>query len=82
MIGLALYRAGLCQRCGYPKLLHAPKYHFGIEVERCPIGASLDRFDRIQGEADEKVREAQKNNPGAPRAMDGRLVSVRLKPPG
>lgn len=81
MLGLSLYRAGLCHGCGYPKILHHPRYHFDIELERCPIKAALDRFDRIQGEADEKVREAQKNNPAAPQAKDGRQVSVRLKPP-
>lgn len=80
MLGLALYRAGICSGCGYPRTLHDPKYHFAVEVERCPIKSAHDRFDRIQGAADEKVREAQKDNPSMPRPSDGRLVSVRMKP--
>lgn len=81
MLGLALYRRDLCAGCGYPKVLHEPRYHFAVEVERCPIKSALDRFDRIQGDQDEKVREAQKNNPSGPQPKDGRLVSVRMAPP-
>lgn len=81
LLGLALYRRDLCPGCGYPKTLHAPKHHFAVEVERCQIKSALDRFDRIQGDQDEKVRERQKDNPSMPQPKDGRMVSVRLAPP-
>lgn len=81
MLGLTLYRRDLCSACGYPNKLHDRRYHFGVEVDRCTIKAALDRFDRIQGDQDEKVRERQKDNPSAPQPKDGRMVSVRLKPP-
>jgi hypothetical protein len=55
MLGLQAYRDDLCRECGFPTMLHAPKYRFALEVNTCKIRATQDRYDRMLRAADEKV---------------------------
>lgn len=83
MLALSHYRADICPDCGYPKVFHDPRYRFAIDVDVCPVKAALDKFARIQGEADEQVRkQGGENRPAAtPDPADGRRTLVRLEPP-
>lgn len=81
MLALDLYRKDLCQQCGFPTVLHDPRYHFAVEFENCPIRAALDRFNRMQSAVDEEARKHIGDNHSAALPSDGRQVTTRMKPP-
>lgn len=83
MLALTRYRESICPDCGYPKVFHDPRYRFSIDVDVCPVKAALDKFGRIQGEADEQVRKqgGDKRPAATPDPADGRRTLVRLVPP-
>lgn len=82
MLGLALFEKGV-HACGFHLDLTTDREnHFAIEESECLVCASLEKFDRIRGEADQKAMAQMggDNAPAAaPRPSDGRITSVRPK---
>lgn len=83
MAGLAIFEKGI-HACGYHlSLTSDPANHFKVEQSECLLCANLARFDRVQGEADQReLRQIGGDSApaGAPRSSDGRVTSVRPKP--
>jgi hypothetical protein len=83
MAGLAIYKRGV-HSCGFHLSLTKDRAnHFAIEEDECLVCASMERFDRIRGEADRKVLDRMGGDK-APAALgrpsDGRVTFVKQKP--
>lgn len=83
MLGLTLYRRGVCE-CGFHESLTADKRnHFGFEDKVCPVCQGVARAARMQTATDEKIVEAMGKDP-APRMVrptDGRRTFVKMLSP-
>jgi hypothetical protein len=83
MRGLAAYERGICD-CGFHESLTGDKAnHFTFGTRTCPVCAGWDRYKRILGAQDEKMRAPLGENPPANRVdpADGRRDFPRLQTP-
>lgn len=81
LLALAQYENGL-HVCGFHwSLLEDPTNVFMPEHRVCPVCRGSERYERIQGKADEAAMKHAEDNPGAPRPTDGRSLYMRILSP-
>jgi len=84
MLGLRIYRRGLCSGCGFHHDVTADKAnHFTFEDDRCPVCKGAAQWSRLQQMHDEAAvtRLGERPSPMAVRPTDGRSTVIRRLSP-
>lgn len=73
---LVAYEQGICD-CGFHESVARDEENlFRLEVRKCPVCASSDRFDRMQADADDEER-GEDPLPDREDPADGRTAGMR-----